>query len=210
VFDAALLLLRSVTGGLLAGHGSQKLFGAFQGPGREKTAGMMQHLRLEPAGTWGTIAGASELAGGALTALGLGGPVGPVVALAPMTMAATTAHWGKPIWVTHGGAELPVTNLAAFGALALAGPGRLSLDGALGIRVPRWIGAVALAGVAAGCTLALATRRPAQPAVEQAPEQATAEPPIAAGQMTRVEEERELAGAPEQAKRRARAEQPGA
>jgi putative oxidoreductase len=210
VNDSALLLLRSVTGGLLAGHGAQKLFGAFQGAGPEGTAGMMQHLRMHPARTWARAAGASELAGGTLTALGLGGPIGPVVSLAPMTMAATTAHWGKPIWVTHGGAELPVTNLAVFGTLALTGPGPLSLDRALGLRMPRWIGAAALAGVAAGCAIALATRRPAVPAVDQPAEQAAAEPPIAAGQMTRVEEERDLTGTPEQSKRRGRAGQPTA
>jgi hypothetical protein len=31
-------------------------------------------------------------------------------------------------------------------ALTIAGPGRLSVDGLLGIRVPRWIGFAALAG----------------------------------------------------------------
>jgi putative oxidoreductase len=186
VFDAAMLLLRSVTGGLLAGHGAQKLFGAFSGPGPEGTRGMMRHLRLEPPDFWATMAGASELAGGGLMALGLLNPIGPIVSLAPMAMATATAHWGKPIWVTHGGAELPVTDAAVVGAVALAGPGRFSLDGALGIRVPGWMGALTLAGVAAGTAAALVMRRPAE--VEQPP-QAVEAP---------AEEERELRGVPEQ------------
>jgi putative oxidoreductase len=189
MIDAALLLLRSVIGGLLAGHGAQKLFGAFDGPGLEATRGMMRALRMEPHRVWGTLAGGTELAGGALTASGLLGPVGPVVSMAPMAMATTTVHWGKPIWVTEGGAELPVTNLAVLGALALGGPGTLSLDRVLGIRMPRWVALAAMGGVAAGTALALATRRPAEDA-EPAP--APAEQPHA--EAPAEEEERELAG----------------
>ena len=190
MIDAALLTLRSVTGGLLAGHGAQKLFGAFDGPGLEGTRGMMRHLRLEPSDLWGTAAAASELAGGALTTLGLGGALGPIVGMAPMVMATTTAHWGKPIWVTAGGAELPVTNLGVLAALAMAGPGSISVDRALGIRVPRWMTALALCGTAGGCIAALAMRRPAE--VEQPP-------PV---EETQAEEERELTATPERLQRR--------
>ena len=52
-------------------------------------------------------------------------------------MATITAHGGKPIWVTEGGAELPITNIAAATALMLNGPGKFSLDRAFGIRLPR-------------------------------------------------------------------------
>lgn len=54
-------------------------------------------------------------------------------------MATGKVHWGKPIWVTQGGAELPVTNMAAALTLALTGPGRFSLDRLFGIRLPRWL-----------------------------------------------------------------------
>jgi len=37
--DIGLLILRLAVGGLLAGHGSQKLFGWFSGPGLKGTAG---------------------------------------------------------------------------------------------------------------------------------------------------------------------------
>jgi len=136
--DLGMFALRVVTGGLMAGHGAQKLFGSFGGPGLKGTASMMEHLGLQPGKQWGMAAALSEFAGGTLTALGLGGPLGPIGVLSSMTMAATTAHWGKPIWVTEGGAELPVTNAAVAVALAMAGSGRYSLDQMTGIKVPRW------------------------------------------------------------------------
>jgi hypothetical protein len=55
--------------------------------------------------------------------------------------------------VTSGGAELPLTNIAVLSALTIAGPGKLSVDGLLGIRLPRWIGATALAAMFAGLWL---------------------------------------------------------
>src|SRR2546421_13027573 len=42
--DFALLILRLTLGGLMAGHGAQKLFGSFGGPGPEGTAGILSLL----------------------------------------------------------------------------------------------------------------------------------------------------------------------
>jgi putative oxidoreductase len=151
----ALLALRLTTGTLLAGHGSQKLFGAFGGGGLDGTAGMMESLGLRPGRPWAALAGLAELGGGALTALGFLSPLGPTGILSAMAMATATAHWGKPIWVTKGGAELPVTNMAIALALAIAGPGRCSLDAALGIRVPPKLVALTIAGAVAGGVLGL-------------------------------------------------------
>jgi putative oxidoreductase len=156
--DLGMFALRVVTGGLMAGHGAQKLFGSFGGPGLKGTASMMEHLGLQPGKQWGMAAALSEFAGGTLTALGLGGPLGPIGVLSSMTMAATTAHWGKPIWVTEGGAELPVTNAAVAVALAMAGPGRYSLDRMIGITVPRWFVAGAIV-TAAGAIITAHNQR---------------------------------------------------
>ncbi len=54
---------------------------------------------------------------------------------------------GQPIWVTEGGAELPLTNIAASTALILNGPGKYSLDRALGIRLPRWLAPLGLVAI---------------------------------------------------------------
>ncbi len=151
--DFALLMLRVVTGGLLIGHGAQKLFGSFGGPGMEGFAGFMESMGLRPGKPWAALAGLSEFGGGALTVLGLLNPLGPLGIIGAMSMAAFKVHGVRPIWAREGGGDLPVTNGVIAAALAFAGPGRYSLDRALGLRVPRRLVALAfLSGlvVAAG------------------------------------------------------------
>ena len=145
--NLAALILRVALGGLMAGHGAQKLFGSFGGPGREGTKGCMEMLGLQPGKPWAYLAGLSEFGGGVLTLLGFLNPLGPVGVIGSMAIATTKAHWGKPIWVTEGGAELPVTNIAAATALIGGGPGKYSLDRAFGLRLPGWLAPVGLVAV---------------------------------------------------------------
>ncbi len=142
--NLAAFILRLVVGGLMAGHGAQKLFGSFGGPGLEGTSGFMEMLGLKPGRQWAWLAALSEFGGGALTVLGFLNPLGPIGIIGSMAMATTTAHGGKPIWVTEGGAELPVTNIAAATALMLSGPGKWSLDNAFGVRLPRFLSPLGL------------------------------------------------------------------
>lgn len=146
--NLGVLVLRATMGGLLAGHGAQKLFGSFNGPGLEGTSGFMEMLGLKPGRPWAYLAGLSELGGGTLTVLGFLNPLGPLAIIGSMAMAWATAHRGQPIWVTEGGAELPVTNIAAATALMLNGPGKYSLDRALGIRLPSWFALLGLVVIA--------------------------------------------------------------
>jgi putative oxidoreductase len=168
--DLALLVLRLSTGGFLMGHGAQKLFGMFEGPGLEGTAGWLESMGMRPGKQWAWLAALSEFGGGALTLLGFVSPVGPLGAAASMGMATFKVHAGKPIWVTSGGAELPVTNMAIAAALMLAGPGKMSLDNAFGLKLPRWLALPGLAVVAAGIWVGLQTseQEPQSEPVEEA------------------------------------------
>ena len=155
----ARLIVRVTVGTLLAGHGAQKLFGSFGGYGVEGTAGWLESMNLRPGRQWAILAGVSEFGGGLLTALGALNPIGPIMSMGAMLMATIKVHAGKPIWVTAGGAELPVTNMAIQTALILVGPGKLSVDGLLGIRLPRWFGFAALAGMIGTVALAVSNSR---------------------------------------------------
>ena len=145
--DAAPTIVRLVQGSLMAGHGAQKLFGSFGGPGLEGTSGLMEMLGMRPGRPWAYMAGLSEFGGGVLTTLGLLNPLGPLGVIGAMAMATRKAHWNKPIWVTEGGAELPVLNMAISTALMIREPDAFSLDRVLGLRLPRWIGPLGLIGI---------------------------------------------------------------
>jgi putative oxidoreductase len=148
--DLAFLVLRATLGPLIAAHGSQKLFGWFEGPGLQGMAGGLESMNLRPGRPWALAAALSEFGGGALTALGFLNPIGPLGVIGAMGMATAKVHWGKPIWASAGGPELPLTNISQATAIMLAGPGKFSLDGVLGIQLPRWIAPLGLAAVAAG------------------------------------------------------------
>ena len=163
MIDFGLLLIRLTVGGLLAGHGAQKLYGWFEGYGLEGTAGFMESLGFRPGKQWAFLAGFSEFGGGLLTAVGLGHPVGPIMTLGSMGMAQLAVHAGKPIWVTSGGGELPITNMAAAIGVALAGPGKFSLDRVFGFRVPGWISVSTLLATLGGIFIGLGSRQQAVP-----------------------------------------------
>ena len=164
--DLGMLVLRMIMGGLLVGHGSQKLFGWFGGYGLSGTAGWLESLGLRPGQRWAPIAGLGEFGGGMLTALGLFHPIGPIIVMGPMVTAIRRVHWGKPIWVTEGGGELPLTNISVATALMMAGPGRLSLDRLLGIRIPGWMVALTAGATAMGIVLT-ETQMPVAPEPRQ-------------------------------------------
>lgn len=186
--DAGLLLLRGSFGSLMTGHGAQKLFGWFGGHGLNGTSMWLESMGFKPGKPWAIAAGVSELGGGLLTDLGLLHPLGPLLTLGSMGVATFKVHWGKPIWVSSGGAELPILNIAIATALSISGPGRYSLDNLLSIRLPRWLaipgGVLAAAGVAYGVFFSQA-----QQAAEQAQTQGAAAGQ--AQQQTRASKEQE-------------------
>src|ERR1051325_12077195 len=102
-----LLVLRLIIGIVMAGHGAQKLFGWPGGYGREGTGGYFAGLGFRPGRFFAFAAGASELLGGILTALGFLGPIGPALMLAPMIVAAITVHWQHGLCATTNGLGLP-------------------------------------------------------------------------------------------------------
>jgi len=126
-----LLVLRVVVGVLFAGHGAQKLFGAFGGAGPEGTASFFEKAGLRPGRVHAYAAGWAEFGGGLLLALGLLTPFAAAALIGVMTAAVISVHASKGPWVTEGGFEYNLVLVAAAFALAAVGPGSWSLDSAL-------------------------------------------------------------------------------
>lgn len=150
--DLGLLLLRVGVGGALFAHGSQKLFGWFGGGGPEGTANFLGSMGFEPSKLNATLAGVGETGSGLLLALGLG--TGPAAAAATGTMiTAGSVSAPNGFFNTGGGFELPATYALAATALALTGPGRISLDHASGHVLSRrgltWLAYVGVLGASA-------------------------------------------------------------
>jgi putative oxidoreductase len=129
------LMLRMTIGGYFFGHGMQKLTGWFGGHGPEGTGAFFEQIGLRPGKESALIAGAAEAGGGSLLALGLLTPPAVSMLAGVMTNAIRHVHWKNGLWNSDGGIELPALVLAALAALADSGPGRYSLDEALGIRL---------------------------------------------------------------------------
>jgi putative oxidoreductase len=75
--DAALLGARLLLGGYLGSHASQKLFGAFHGPGLDGIGAVFEQNGLSPGREMAMTAAPTEITGGVLTITGLADPAGP-------------------------------------------------------------------------------------------------------------------------------------
>jgi putative oxidoreductase len=172
------LAARAVIGGLFIGHGTQKLFGWFGGPGRAGTEAMMESLELRPATVTALTAGVTETVGGSLLAAGLATPVAAAALTGVMTTAISKVHWPNGPWAANGGWEYNVVLIATLAALVDTGPGNLSLDHLLGTerRGPGWaLGALTLGVATAAATMAIGRRgTPAAPAAALADDAAVA------------------------------------
>jgi putative oxidoreductase len=154
--DIGLLILRVVVGALFIGHGTQKLFGWFGGHGPEGTGQFLQSLGYAPGRPAAILTGIAEAGGGTLLALGFLTPLGAAAIIGVMMNATVAVHLPKGLWNTEGGFELPLVYSAAAAALAFVGPGRYSVDHALGWDLSgMWygLGAIALGLLAASIVL---------------------------------------------------------
>lgn len=172
-----MLVLRMTLGTTIAAHGAQKLFGWFGGRGPSGTAAGFEKGGFPLPMASAIAAGVCEGAGGALLVAGAATPLGGVMVLGAMATAADT-HREKGLFSSNGGFELPLLIGAGALALALTGPGELSVDRLAGVEPPGWL-APLMAAAAVGSSVALSrvrraslatrsTSHGAQPAVRSA------------------------------------------
>ncbi len=146
--DLGLLALRLGAGSILAAHGLPKLMGGegrtappwlsrLMGPnyqagwersGPENFGKSLSSMGLAMPEMAARASGLAELGGGVGLMLGVGTPLAGLVAAANMAVAVRAAHW-KQGFYGQGGYEFPLLVGAAALALALTGPGGISVDG---------------------------------------------------------------------------------
>lgn len=131
--NLGLLALRVTLGLVFVGHGAQKAFGAFGGPGFTGATGFVGSLGFRPARFWAGLAVGGELIAGALYLLGLLTPLAGLLVLGTMGVAIAKVHAPKGFFVQNGGYEYNLVLIIAAVALALVGPGTYSLDHLLGL-----------------------------------------------------------------------------
>jgi putative oxidoreductase len=123
------VILRSTVGGLFIGHGTQKLFGWFDGPGIGGVEQMFGHIGLHPPKAHAVAAGVAEAGGGAALVLGAATPLACSVLIATMITAIRTVHGKNGPWAVAQGWEYNAVLIAACAAIAEGGPGSPSVDG---------------------------------------------------------------------------------
>ncbi len=125
--DLGLLILRLPVGLLMAGHGSQKLFGLFGGHGLQGTGRWFAALGYRPGTVFAGVAGASEFLGGLGLALGFLTPLA-AAALIGVVINAMIVDSAHGLWASEGGLEYPMVIAVVALAVTTLGPGALSLD----------------------------------------------------------------------------------
>jgi putative oxidoreductase len=163
------LAARAVIGGLFIGHGAQKLFGSFGGPGIEGFAKVAESLELRPGTANAYAAGLSELGGGALLAAGAATPLAASILIGTMITAIRKVHLSNGIWVTNGGFEYNLVLIAAVLAIVDAGPGTHAVDSGERSGALWALGALALGAAASTATIEAGKRAkpaPADPAAD--------------------------------------------
>ena len=150
--DLGLLVLRVGVGVTFSLHGFQKLFGWFGGGGLGRTAAWFASLGFGTGRAAALMAGFSELAGGLGLALGLLTPLAAAAVIGTMTTAAFVNNAENGFWSVSKGWELNGYLIVVATALAVSGPGALSLDALLDL--PSLLG-VAIDGVVGSAFAAL-------------------------------------------------------
>lgn len=123
-----LLIIRLVLGLTFAAHGTQKLFGWFGGHGIEGTGGFFESIGINPGKRMAIMAGAGELVGGLLFALGFLTPLAAIIMGVTMLVAIVKVHLKNGYWAGNNGYEYNLLIIIVAVGVAFIGPGAYSID----------------------------------------------------------------------------------
>ena len=155
-FDWAVALLRVVAGAVILAHGVK------HARGRVKTANWFGSIGFrQPELQW-FASTATEIGVGVLLIIGLGTSLAATGLVAVMAVAFWTVHRSAGFWVTarpDEGWEYVLLLGTVGAAIAIGGPGELSIDAAIGIEdvLNGWVGAALVIGGILAAAAQLAT-----------------------------------------------------
>lgn len=155
--DIGLVIIRLYLGLVLLAHAGQKSMGWWGGPGRAAISDQFEQWGFRPGILALLMATICEVGGGALLLAGLCLPAAAVLVVGAMTVAITVRASGG-FFAHLGGFEVALTYLVVAVALASTGPGRFSLDRALGLSLhgPWWaLGSLVIGTAGAGIIIGL-------------------------------------------------------
>ncbi|MEU9269100.1 DoxX family membrane protein [Streptomyces sp. NPDC048251] len=144
--DVARLMLRVVIGGTMVAHGVK------HGRTLEGTAGWFRSIGFREPKLQAAASAAVETAAGAALVLGAATPLAAAAVVGTMGVAGRAVHQRNGFFVNAEGYEYVLNLAVATTALAALGPGRWSVDRALG--ADRLITGVTAAAVAGGLGIA--------------------------------------------------------
>lgn len=126
--EILLTLLRILIGLLFVGHGAQKLFGWFGGPGLAGATQFTDSLGIRPARLWAVVNSLSEFIGGLFLILGFLTPVAAALIVGIMLTAIVKVHAANGLWNTGGGYEFNLLIIANAFLLGMSPPTPASVD----------------------------------------------------------------------------------
>lgn len=165
--DTAVLLVRVVVGITMIAHGLNHWLG---GGKIEGTAGWFASLGLRHKKLQAWLSVITEVGAGVLLVLGLLTPLACAAVISVMLVAGILAHRPNGFFVFKDGYEYVLVLSVVVLALAMLGPGSLSVDAVAGLEVTGWAGGGIALGVAVVATAGmLATFWRPQPSLAVVP-----------------------------------------
>ncbi|SIO19874.1 putative oxidoreductase [Singulisphaera sp. GP187] len=119
-------VIRGALGVVFVGHGAQKLFGMFGGPGLTGFSGFLDGLGVPFPMVNAVLAGSAEFFGGLALLAGVGTRISAALLVVTMTVA-TFAVRSRGLSVQNGGMEYPLVLAVLLVGIGLLGPGRLTV-----------------------------------------------------------------------------------
>jgi putative oxidoreductase len=117
--DVSLLIMRLILGVIFVAHGSQKLFGAFGGPGLAGVVSMM--------GPIGYLVTVGEFFGGLGLVIGFLCRFSAAALIVIMIGAIAQVHGAHGFFLSQGGFEYNLALIGLLLAILIAGPGRFAI-----------------------------------------------------------------------------------